>query len=231
MSTFEDDRYQWRETYFVLFDPAKKPLLHEIRQGLATMFRSLRIREALADGQGGIESLSIASYDDFAAIDLVYQCGDYVIQETDSLVEEMLRTASTKTRTKVERARKCRARLDVLHFEQMEPVKHPKHPESPGAPVFLFTTVDKEKPPPARNAAKNPFSGRPKFQFDQNRYIPPPELVPLVSNDLNEHSVFGDEHSDQEDQMDPNTLILVLELLCRLTDGVAIDPASGAILI
>jgi len=227
MSTFEDDRYQWRETYFVLFDPVKKPLLHDIRKGLDSMFRSLQIREAHADEQGRIESLSVASYDDFAAIDLLYQCGDHVARETNAIAEEMLLAKmSSKSMAKIENARKCRARLDVLHFEQMEPIQQT---ESEAEEEFTFATFPPPQMEPEERAqfAKNPFAGRPKFVFDQNQYIPPPELNPLLSD---EAPVLDEEETDPEEQMDPNTLIHVLELLCRLTGGVAIDPASGGVI-
>jgi len=222
MSTFEDDRYQWRETYFVLFDPEKKPMLHAIRKGLDPMFRSLQIRESLADEQGRIESLSVASYDDFAAIDLVYQCGDHVAMETSTIVEDMLRSASSKNRVQIEKAKKHQARLDVLHFEQMEPIEQAQPLEDP---VFTFASFPQKETPPA----KNPFAARPKFQFDRTQYIPPPELDPIISDNPDEYSALSDEESDHEERMDPNTLILVLGLLCRLTSGIAIDPASGVI--
>ena len=220
MSTFEDDRYQWRETYFVLFDPVKKPSLHEIRKGLERVFRSLEIREAIADDQGGIESLSAASHDDFVAIDLIYQCGDHIMAETEALAEEMLPSVPSKNRKKFEKAKKYRARLDVLHFEQMEPIHHPESQEDP---VFTFATHQPQ-------AAKGPFASRPKFQFDPDRYIPPPEPDPLIAGELEADSAPGDEKIDPEEKMDPNTLILVLGFLRRLTDGVAIDLASGTIL-
>ena len=219
MSTFEDDRYQWRETYFVLFDPTKRPLLHEIRRGLG-MFKSFQVREALADEQGRIESLSVASYDDFAAIDLIYQCGAHVLAETETILEQMNFSAFSKNRAGIEKIRKCQARLDILHFEQMEPIKHPEPREKPVS-VFSKFSQGNTTPP-----VKNPFVGRPKFQFDQNRYIPPPEIDSIASDDSETNPALGDDY-DQEGQMDPNTLILVLELLCRLTDGIAIDTASG----
>jgi hypothetical protein len=173
MSTFEDDRYQWRETYFVLFDPVKKPQLQEIRKGFERMFKSLEIREAIADEQGGIESLSVASHGDFAAIDLIYQCGDHVIAETNAMSEVMLPATSPKNRKKLEKAKKHRARLDVLHFEQMEPNSHPESQEDP---VFTFAALQPL-------ATISPFASRPKFQFDKDRYIPPPEPVLLVSDE------------------------------------------------
>ena len=229
MSTFEDDRYQWRETYFVLFDPAKKPLLHDIRKGLDSMFRSLHIRESLADEQGRIESLSAASYDDLAAIDLVYHCGDHVTVETNAVTEAMLLSKmSSKNRAKIEKAGKCRAKLEVLHFEQMEPIRHSESQEDP---VFTFATFSQnDSPPQKKSGAKNPFANRPRFQFDKDQYISPPEIDLLGSEELEDNPESDDEQNKQEEQMDPNALILVLELLCRLTDGIAIDPASGTLL-
>ena len=229
MSTFDDDRYQWRETYFVLFDPAKKPLLHDIRTALDSMFRSLHVRESLADEQGRIESLSVASYDDLAATDLVYQCGDHVVAETNAVTEAMLLSkVSPKNRAKIEKAGKCRAKLEVLHFEQMEPIRHSESQEDP---VFTFATFSqKDSPPQEKPGAKNPFANRPKFQFDKDQYISPPEPGLLASDELEENPASDDEQTNQEEQMDPNTLILVLELLCRLTGGNAIDPASGTLL-
>jgi len=224
MSTFEDDRYQWRETYFVLFDPVKKPFLHEIRKGLDLVFRSLQVHEVTVDEQGRIESLSVASYDDFAAIDLIYQCGEHVVVETNAIAQELLRSGPSKNRKKFERkfekCKKYQARLDVLHFEQMEPISRSESQEDP---VFTFATFPSQ-------ATKGPFAGRPKFQFDPNQYIPPPEPDPLIVGEPEADLDSDDEEIGQEDQMDPNTLILVLQLLCRLTDGVAIDPASGSLI-
>src|SRR5438045_9194744 len=32
MSTFENDRYRWRETYFLLFDSTKRPAMEQVRK-------------------------------------------------------------------------------------------------------------------------------------------------------------------------------------------------------
>ena len=41
MSTFENEDYKWRETYFVMFDSSKRPSVHAMKKtlgGLSTRF-------------------------------------------------------------------------------------------------------------------------------------------------------------------------------------------------
>ena len=42
MSTFENEQYKWRETYFVLFSAAKRPTLGQDDQGAARPQLALR---------------------------------------------------------------------------------------------------------------------------------------------------------------------------------------------
>ncbi len=37
MLTFEDSRYRWRETYFVLFDAKKRPTLKNVTKTLSAL--------------------------------------------------------------------------------------------------------------------------------------------------------------------------------------------------
>ena len=37
MSMFEDSRYRWRETYFVLFDAKKRPTLKSVTKTLSAL--------------------------------------------------------------------------------------------------------------------------------------------------------------------------------------------------
>ncbi len=37
MSTFEDDRYRWRETYFVLFPASRRPTLKVVEKKLGAL--------------------------------------------------------------------------------------------------------------------------------------------------------------------------------------------------
>ena len=218
MSTFEDDRYQWRETYFVLFDPEKRPKMESIRTGLQSVFGSLHIRGSQEDELGQLEMLSVASYEDFAAIDMVYREGDQVIAEMQAILEELVNLTSTKqNRLKIMKAGKCSAKLDVMHFEQMIPIDISRGKSK----TIWFPETTNETDSFAEHKT-GPFTKRKRFQFDPEQYI-----------ETGVESAFEDDHSDEAEQsehLNPNTLIQVLELLCLLTDGIAIDPASGAVL-
>lgn len=159
MSMFEDRRYQWRETYFVFFDPDRRPKLEALRSKLeAGGAKHLSIANAATDNQGRIESVTIFSPDDFAAMDVSFLAGNEVREEARQLVNELSGPACGPSERKtLERLKRCQARFDVLHFEQ------------------------------------------------------------------------STEDDDEEDEglFDPSGLLIVLEALVELTDGIAVDPQSG----
>ncbi len=161
MSTFENEQYEWRETYFVLFSSANRPKLRDVEKKLA----SLNSRFTLVDGvakKGLLESLTVLSPDDFAALDICYVGGDEVRDQVKQMIEEMRdEEGRSEERQRIERLSGFDGRFDVFHFEQL--------------------------------------------------------TDPL-----------GEDEGD--DMLDPSTLLIVLETLSELTQGVAIDPASGAIL-
>ncbi len=161
MSMFEDRRYQWRETYFVFFDPDRRPKLEALRSKLeASQGTHFTIANAATDSQGRIESITILAPDDFAAMDISFLAGSEVRDEARELVEELSSFAcQPDERKKLERLKRCQGRFDVLHFEQ--------------------------------------------------------------SNDADD---------EEEGLFDPSGLLIVLDALVELTDGIAVDPQSGAIL-
>src|SRR4249920_773519 len=93
MSTFEDQGYQWRETYFVLFDVAKRPSLAKISKKLLALNPRFQLMNATEDEEGKFESLTLHSPDDYAALDISYMEGDEVTEQAVTLVDE-LRTAA-----------------------------------------------------------------------------------------------------------------------------------------
>ena len=75
MSMFEDSRYRWRETYFVLFPAKKRPALNSVAKMLSALNKRFELTNMNADGEGLIDSLTLISPDDFAALDICYTDG------------------------------------------------------------------------------------------------------------------------------------------------------------
>jgi hypothetical protein len=159
MSMFEDNRYRWRETYFVLFHSADRPTLGAVEQTLSGLNDHYELRDLRADEDGLAESLTLLSPDDFAALDICYTCGPEVLEQGADLADEVGHALHRDgSQSLDERIRLCDARFDVLHFEEV--------PE----------------------------------QDDE----------------------------DAEEMLDPSALLLVLEALAKITNGVAVDPQAGA---
>jgi hypothetical protein len=119
MSTFEDERYRWRETYFVLFSAARRPTLKAVEQRLAAINKRYQLSNPSADDEGRFESLTVVSPDDFAALDVCYTGGDEVLEQGAELVRELAPTTEPAQRPLLKRIKQCDGRFDVLHFEQV----------------------------------------------------------------------------------------------------------------
>lgn len=164
MSMFENDQYCWRETYFVLFDARNRPKLDAVRRALAHLDTHFTLANLTGDEEGYVESLTVVSPDDFAALDICYVDGDEVVEQRADLLKELESANGTpEERLKRERLRRSNGRFDVLHFEQV---------------------VDLEE----------------------------------------------EAEEDAEGMLDPTALLVVLEALVKLTDGVAFDPQAGTVL-
>jgi len=119
MSTFEREEFKWRETYFVLFDSARRPTLSKVERALRDLNDRFQISNARADEDGRFESITIMSPDDYAALDISFESGDEVLEQGAALAQEMKSSAAdAEERAKLARLPKCDARFDLLHFEQ-----------------------------------------------------------------------------------------------------------------
>ena len=120
MSLFENDQYQWRETYFVLFHEKDRPTLDDVQKTLASLGNQYQVIEQRSNEGGFFESLTIISPDDFAAMDITYLAGDEVKEQVVELSDEMEDTQLTgDEKQKLKRLKSCDARFDVYHFEQV----------------------------------------------------------------------------------------------------------------
>jgi hypothetical protein len=160
MSMFESEDYRWRETYFVLFNAAKRPALRKVEQTVARLKDRFELSQPCADDEGLFESLTVMAPDDYAALDISYVEGEEVTEQVQQLIKDLKTTTlQPGDMEKLARLPKCNARFDLMHFEQV---------------------------------------------------------------------LEGGEEG--EEMLDPSALLLVMEALVKLTDGVGIDPQSGALM-
>ncbi len=162
MSLFENPEYQWRETFFVLFDESRRPPADEIKSALECLSSNLEVTDLRADKDGRIESMTIYSPDDFAAMDISCTAGEEVMEQVPDLLKEVEPNIETdEEKSKFRQLTECTARLDVFHFQQQS-------------------------------------------------------------------SDTGEEFS--EEFMDPGGLLVVLERLGEICNGVVVDPQSGGLM-
>lgn len=119
MSLFENEEYQWRETYFVLFDEARRPKAVSLVKTLEKAGKCLEVSNVREDADGLIESLTVRSPDDYAAMDISYVSGDEVVEQVAELADELQGMGdSPAQQTLLSRLCNCSGRLDIYHFEQ-----------------------------------------------------------------------------------------------------------------
>lgn len=120
MSTFERAGYQWRETYFVLFEETRRPTLHQVERMLHKLNSRFELADPVADSEGRFESVTVVSPDDYAALDISFMSGDEVLEQGAQLYKEMKGFAlDDDERSKLARLPKLGAKLDLLHFERL----------------------------------------------------------------------------------------------------------------
>jgi len=105
MSMFESDSFQWRETYFVLFDSAKRPTLKKMVATLQELGGQFQLNSSQGDDDGMFESLTLLAPDDFAALDISYVEGEEVTEQGAALKKKW----DPATRTTPPSSSGCRA--------------------------------------------------------------------------------------------------------------------------
>ncbi len=120
MSLFENDEYRWRDTYFVLFHDKDRPSADATLKSLETLGPRYKVEDVRYDDEGRLESLTLLSPDDFAAMDICYIVGKEVEEQVQNLSNEIKVGQLTKEETKkLKTLQGCNARFDIYHFEQV----------------------------------------------------------------------------------------------------------------
>jgi hypothetical protein len=120
MSTFEDSRYRWRETYFVFFEAKKRPKLTSVAKALSALNKRFQLTAQTDDEHGQIDSLTLISPDDYAALDICFTEGDEVLEQVGVLVEDVKKAdPDSPPPVPWTTIKKYDGRFDILHFEQV----------------------------------------------------------------------------------------------------------------
>jgi hypothetical protein len=158
----EGDQLEWRDTYFILFQQSGRPTLTQVEEAIGNAARHITLENLEADDDGMFESLLVQAPDDHSALEISYETGDAVIEQSAALAKQLKGEA---TPDQLKKLLSADARLDVMHFER-----------------------------------------------------------------VNANEPYEDDEEFGGDPVDPSSLLNVVAALAKLTRGVPIDPASGAIL-
>ena len=146
MSTFEDPHYRWRETYFVLFDVKKRPKMQAVTKTIQALNSRYELRDLTADGHGRIESLTVISPEDYAALDICFTSGEEVREQAAALVADLKKSAGdTGIEIPEKKILSFNGRFDVLHFECIAVMPDEEDDEmlDPSALLIVLETLAK----------------------------------------------------------------------------------------
>jgi hypothetical protein len=163
MDDNNDDELEWRDTYFILFQKSERPTLTQVEAAITESSRRLKLENLEADDDGMFESVLVQAPQDNAALEISYETGEAVSEQSADLAQQLKGELDAK---QLKLMLKSDARLDVMLFERVQ------------------------------------------------------------------HGWDGEEDDDawETGALDPSSLLNVVDALAKLTGGLPIDPASGAIL-
>ena len=227
MTLFEDDRYDWRETYFVYFESVHRPKLPEIRRAWKTYNPFLTILDSKAEPDGSLVELTIASYENHAALEIVYREGRHVLNEAQHFVRSMYHEAMPDERSKLRKIIQCKTRFDVHHFEQTAKTDVFNITKLPELNFARQSTMPVDRTDAFTKALNQNRAKKGKFYFDPFSYAQCRFGYEIEGMDTFDATATSTEDMER---INPEMLVMVLETLCRISRGIAIDPASGIIL-
>jgi hypothetical protein len=158
------DQLEWRDTYFILFQKSDRPTLTQVEAAITESSRRLKLENLEADDDGMFESVLVQAPPDNAALEISYETGDAVSEQSADLAKQLKGELDSR---QLQQMLKSDARLDVMLFERVQ------------------------------------------------------------------HDDWGGAAEDEDWEtgaLDPSSLLNVVDALAKLTGGLPIDPASGAIL-
>jgi hypothetical protein len=146
MSLFEDGRYQWRETYFVLFDQKHRPKASDAQRLLTELGPRMSIQTITTNEAGLLDSMTVLSHADAAGMDITYVEGEEVKEQVVQLRQDWKgKPPGGKDKPHLDRALHANARFDVYHFEEITdfPDEEDDGPLDPGTLLLVLNKLAK----------------------------------------------------------------------------------------
>jgi hypothetical protein len=227
MTLFEDDRYNWRETYFVYFESSHRPKLPEVRRALKTYASFFNVLDSKAEPDESLVAMTIASYEDHAALEVVYREGNDIQTEIRELARSLQDEATPEELAKLQKAMRCKTRFDIHHFEQVAGTSVFNITKLPELKFARQSTLPIDHGDVFLKALKQDTANVEKLYLD-------PDPHERCRNDRTgaELDIADTDSIDsgELERINPEMLVTVLEVLCHTSRGILLDPASGIVL-
>jgi hypothetical protein len=117
---FEDEasELEWRDTYFILFQRARRPTLTQVEAAITGTSANVRLEHLEADEDGLFESVLVQVPDDNAALEITFESGEAVLEQCAQLAKQLAADEDLDG-DQLAALHKADARLDIMHFERV----------------------------------------------------------------------------------------------------------------
>ena len=140
MSLFEDEQYQYCDTFFVYFKAQNRPSLQEIEKALSTGGETRELSDAKSESDGSFKSITVRSPHDSSAMDIAFVGGEEVSEQVEELMTEFRQISLVgEDFDKLQQIKTADARLDVFQFERVSESSEPDMIDPGG----LFLVLEK----------------------------------------------------------------------------------------
>lgn len=112
-----EEQLEWRDTYFILFQQSSRPTLTQVEGAISGASRRLKLENLEADDDGMFESMLVQAPQDNAALEISYETGEAVIEQSVDLAKQL---KDDLTADQLKRMLRADARLDVMLFERVQ---------------------------------------------------------------------------------------------------------------
>lgn len=137
----DSDQYQWRETYFIWFEALRRPQLSEAEDVVRRLRGHFELDSGEADGEGLISALTVRSREDHAALEIECAAGADVLTEGATMAAE-LSPGDGVDADKLARLKRCDARFEVMHFEEVSDGSSGEDPDDMFDPSALLVVLE-----------------------------------------------------------------------------------------